>query len=1406
MAGEDLGTLYASLALRHDELIRDVSKVKAEFKALADKAEGESKRINDALVLKQSVAQIGSGLSKYVTLPLLAAGAAGLKFASSIETQQLAFGTLLGNMEKGKSLYQELVTLSAKTPLQLPDVTSSAQSLIAYGVNVKDLKSTIMMLGDVSMGNAEKLQRATLAYGQTLAAGKANMQDLNQLINNGVPIVEALSNVMGVGKEQIRKLVEQGKVGFAQVDAALKTLVADGGKFNGMMQTIGEQSAEGKLSTAIDNLRIAAANMMQDLVPVLKEVAENVSVISGKFSELEPGTRKAILAMLGMTAVIGPLAKVTTSITSMGKALAVITSTPLGVGITAGVVALTGLMAVVQKIKNADRDLLAADEKLTQETKKRAVEAERLTKTYTELSSKTKLTKEEQAQLAETAKTLKELFPELTAVYDENTGAISLNSDELKRNAEAQAKAAAAAIQKQIADTAKLMYAKKEAVDNADARSKESEQKRLQAIDDYIAAAKKAGLAGIDKDSAVASIEEQGKSYKNLSAGVIRIIETYKAANAEIYTNSKNAQKLRAEYDELVKAFNKLYDARYKVETADTPDSPTTPTAAATADDKSQGARLKALDLYYRARVDAAAKGSAEENALLKEYNDKRQDLLWSFVEEDIKNGKTAAQSLDSAFKDVGMSYKTLGSEIAIGLDGTKYAYSDFTASITSDLQTMANTKGVTIEELIGDPARTEQVTSAMVRALVAVKERIDALMAAGGDQGALQKAIEPLQALYASLAKNLKSPFTLMLEDYNKLKRELESTKTLLGQLNDKMTEAIFAGDTASETKYVALIEQMREKITQLESELGIYDTSIKAERERARESGSIAENVTATQAYIKELEREQDLLTQGTVGWEKKQKEIKKVKDELTSDVVGSLNSATKWVGITENIANAIKDGIENGFDLGTIADLADDLGTVIGAAVGGPAGAAIGQAIGSLVGSVASLLSTLFENNKDLHLDADKFMDSIVDHRALAKAAVDKIVEAFNDSLPDELEDASAALVDAITSGFVDGNWENLGDAIDEQLRTIVVNKIMAAGLFADQLQSLIEEGFSGSTKSGKQLIHEKEALRDALQKELDDLKDERDMYKKIMDEINRATDEFNKTSDSSEREQIKDYIDRLRAKLKDLEDEMFEYQELMKKIEELNQEIAAIDPNAEGIITFDDLTAEKIQELINTYGDAIKDVLESMGLWSSEVMGAAKVLGDEAVSALVDSLMESAWSADYSSFEQALGEKIKAAVISAAIDSMGVESAVQKIVDKALAFSEGGYTDSELAALRAMGQSLYDSTQAVLDGISQAVDAAFGLQNSTVRVESKGSVVTMMTGSDRDYLAESIRQGLAALSPIFTLTAASIAQLQCTEMIVQSLSYYHYGDFVVGNVNATDFESFVRGIVGKMIDEA
>jgi hypothetical protein len=86
----------------------------------------------------------------------------GVRAAAEFEKATIAFGVFVGDMDRGKQIFQDLVAFSAKTPLNLSGLQNSAQILLATGTAADEVVGTLRMLGDVSRGDNALLQRLAL--------------------------------------------------------------------------------------------------------------------------------------------------------------------------------------------------------------------------------------------------------------------------------------------------------------------------------------------------------------------------------------------------------------------------------------------------------------------------------------------------------------------------------------------------------------------------------------------------------------------------------------------------------------------------------------------------------------------------------------------------------------------------------------------------------------------------------------------------------------------------------------------------------------------------------------------------------------------------------------------------------------------------------------------------------------------------------------------------------------------------------------------------------------------------------------------------------------------------------------------------------------------------------------------
>lgn len=309
----------------------------------------------------KSATKTGKDLTKFVSLPILGVGTAAVYTAAKIETQRIAFGKLLQDTEKGTELFEELKRFSAETPLQLEDITAGAQRLLAFGVSADEVQDKLRRLGDAALGNSNTLDRLTNAYGKLKAKGRATLEELNLFTEAGVPILDQLAKQYGVSTAEVLKFVNEGKVGFEEVDGALISLTSKGGQFNGVMEAI-SQTTEGKLSTAIDNVKLAAAEFGAILLPVVKDILDNIIDVAKWFSNLDEGTKKLIVTVAGFAAVIGPAVFAVGKLTTAVKAFNLTALTgPTGIIVLVGL-AVGAIVGLISKIKSSQEEARKAAE------------------------------------------------------------------------------------------------------------------------------------------------------------------------------------------------------------------------------------------------------------------------------------------------------------------------------------------------------------------------------------------------------------------------------------------------------------------------------------------------------------------------------------------------------------------------------------------------------------------------------------------------------------------------------------------------------------------------------------------------------------------------------------------------------------------------------------------------------------------------------------------------------------------------------------------------------------------------------------------------------------------------------------------------------------------------------------
>lgn len=196
----------------------------------------------------------------------------GIKQAAANQTAMVSFELLLGSAQNAQAFLKKLSDFAARTPFDLPTLKDAASRLLAVGVHAEDVIPIMTRLGDATAGmgtGAEGISRAVYALQQMKQAGKASLDDINQLTDAGIPALDALAAHFHTTVANIRAMVSKGKISADDVYAAIEG--GEGPAFARLKGMMDKQSAtlEGVWSTLKDNISQTLAKTFEPAIPSL---------------------------------------------------------------------------------------------------------------------------------------------------------------------------------------------------------------------------------------------------------------------------------------------------------------------------------------------------------------------------------------------------------------------------------------------------------------------------------------------------------------------------------------------------------------------------------------------------------------------------------------------------------------------------------------------------------------------------------------------------------------------------------------------------------------------------------------------------------------------------------------------------------------------------------------------------------------------------------------------------------------------------------------------------------------------------------------------------------------------------------------------------------------------------------
>ena len=222
------------------------------------------------------------------------------------ELQKLNMTTLFqGNTAAAEEMFEKISEYGKATVYDKSGLIEAQKTMMSFGIEGEKAFSTLKQIGDIAMGDSQKMQSLALAFSQATSAGKLQGQDLMQLINAGFNPLNEISKHTGESMASLKEKMSKGQISAEMLAQAFAWATEEGGLFYQGAEKAGD-STMGKinqlkdtfdeflinvfdrLKPVIDTCLSFATGFLETLPALLDGIANGVSNVIGFFSEFAP--------------------------------------------------------------------------------------------------------------------------------------------------------------------------------------------------------------------------------------------------------------------------------------------------------------------------------------------------------------------------------------------------------------------------------------------------------------------------------------------------------------------------------------------------------------------------------------------------------------------------------------------------------------------------------------------------------------------------------------------------------------------------------------------------------------------------------------------------------------------------------------------------------------------------------------------------------------------------------------------------------------------------------------------------------------------------------------------------------------------------------------------------------------
>jgi phage-related minor tail protein len=281
---------------------QELSKFEKQLRETGLTAEQVGKKLQDA---GQKMTDMGKTLSMSVTAPIVAAGAASFKMAADLQdamgaTEQIFKGAAdsvkswADNLESYYGIAEgEALEYANMMGTMLINIGGLTEEQAA-----KQAQTLIELAGDLAAMYGGAPADAVRALTGALKGNNTMLDNYGMAVNDAMIKTKAFEMGIYSGKGEMDLATKQA--------ATLALIMEQTGAAQGQAAREAD-GASGSMRALVTEIKNLSTDIGEVLLPVITPFIQKLKDIVGTFSELSPGVQKAIIAIAGIAAAIGPL-------------------------------------------------------------------------------------------------------------------------------------------------------------------------------------------------------------------------------------------------------------------------------------------------------------------------------------------------------------------------------------------------------------------------------------------------------------------------------------------------------------------------------------------------------------------------------------------------------------------------------------------------------------------------------------------------------------------------------------------------------------------------------------------------------------------------------------------------------------------------------------------------------------------------------------------------------------------------------------------------------------------------------------------------------------------------------------------------------------------------------------------